>query len=499
MTDQIAIDFHVRATHLENPHPSMEGATDLKPIATQASVGIDGTDYREILPIPSKDPNDPLNWSWTQKHVVLVLVAFMAFQTPFDAASPASGFLEQAVAFNTSVPSMLDSVGAHAVTTGVGGLLWVPLSYRYGRTPVYTAGAVVALLGTLGCSLSNNLGAYCGSRVVNALGCSASLSIGPLTVKDLFFLHERGQKMGIWTVFVGLSPYVGTLLDGFVTVYAGWRWMQWLTFFLWCVLLASCVAALPETLYDRHHNLVDVPSKKTYLQRLKWMSFPRRKLTFRSFWHPCIMFSYPSVIFPGFYYGTLYGFCVFGALGMLPFAFAEIYHFDAIGQGLIAIPLAIGTILGEPFAGPLSDWMLGLMMFGLTLEYEVHWIGPCVAIAIYSFAIQIISTVTFAYAVDCYEHAAGEVAIVLNFCRMTFSFYVSFYLPHYTEKVGYGWAYGIFAILSVVLFLLIVLLMFKGGEIRSRLGDVSQSELEVVHQTAAVQVDEEGSVTEKNE
>lgn len=82
---------------------------------------------------------------------------------------------------------------------------------------------------------------------------------------------------------------------------------------------------------------------------------------------------------------------------------------------------------------------------------------------------------------------------------MTFSFYVSFYLPHYTEKVGYGWAYGIFAILSVVLFLLVVLLMFKGGEIRSRLGDVSQSELEVVHQTAAVQVDEEGSVTEKNE
>lgn len=35
------------------------------------------------------------------------------------------------------------------------------------------------------------------------------------------------------------------------------------------------------------------------------------------------------------------------------------------------------------------------MMFGLTLEYEVHWIGPCVAIAIYSFAIQIISTVTY--------------------------------------------------------------------------------------------------------
>jgi hypothetical protein len=165
MSDQIATVYPVRATHLEDPHPSMEASTDLKQVPTQASVEMDGTDYREILPRPSNDPNDPLNWTWTQKHVVLLLVAVMAFQTPFDAASPASGFLEQAVAFHTPVPSMLDSVGAHAVTVGLGGLLWVPLSYRYGRTPVYTAGAVVASLGAVGCSLSNNLGAYCGSRV----------------------------------------------------------------------------------------------------------------------------------------------------------------------------------------------------------------------------------------------------------------------------------------------------------------------------------------------
>lgn len=125
--------------------------------------------------------------------------------------------------------------------------------------------------------------------------------------------------MGIWTISIGLSPYISALLDGFVTTYAGWRWMQWVTFFIWCGIFLVCVVALPETLYDRHHDLVEVPPKKTYMQRLKWQRFKTRQLSFRSFWHPCTMFFYPSVIFPGFYYGNLYGFCVFGALGMIPF------------------------------------------------------------------------------------------------------------------------------------------------------------------------------------
>lgn len=181
----------------------------LKRTVSDESVAMDGTDYREILPKPSNDPNDPLNWSWAEKHRVMLLVAFMAFQGPFDSASPAAGFLEQAPDYHTSIPSMLDAVGAQAIMLGVGGLLWVPLSNRYGRSPIYIAGAVVATLGSLGCALANNLGAFIGARVgflqnlldhsvlteqvVNGLGCSASMSVGALTVKDLFFIHGKSR------------------------------------------------------------------------------------------------------------------------------------------------------------------------------------------------------------------------------------------------------------------------------------------------------------------
>ena len=89
------------------------------------------------------------------------------------------------------------------------------------------------------------------------------------------------------------------------------------------------------------------------------------------------MLMYPSVFFPAFYYGNLYGFCVFGALGMIPFVsiqvpyslawfadnaanqtFIENYSFGVIGQGLVTISLLVGTILSEPMAGPFSDWVV---------------------------------------------------------------------------------------------------------------------------------------------
>ncbi|RFU29413.1 hypothetical protein B7463_g6927, partial [Scytalidium lignicola] len=428
----------------------------LEHTTTRATQEMDGSDYHTLLPKPSNDPNDPLNWTWTEKHITLAVVACMAFQGAFDVASPAAGFIQQAEAFNVPVVSMLDSVGVNAICLGIGSFIWLPLGNTYGRRPIFIAAGVVATLGALGCALANNLGAFIGARAVNGLGCSASMTLG------------------------------------------GQVWMQWLCFFMWCALLPPCALLLPETLYHRRHGLLEIPPRERWVERLKWKRFDT-KLNAEIFFGPFRLLKYPSVVLMGIYYGNVYGFCVFGALAILPFAFPANYGFNAVGQGLVTVALLVGTVLGEPMAGPFSDWVVrwfarrnggirhpeqrlhalwlgaaiipaGLIMFGTTLQYKVHWIAPCVAIGLYSFALQSVTTVTFTYPVDCYENRAGEVGVILNMGRQIFSFYVSFYLHKYTERVGYAWAYGIYAILSCVLFLPIIALMRWGGHWRKQLG-----------------------------
>jgi hypothetical protein len=74
------------------------------------------------------------------------------------------------------------------------------------------------------------------------------------------------------------------------------------------------------------------------------------------------------------------------------------------------------------------------------------------------------------YPVDCYEDQAGEVSLLINLGRNLFSFNVSFYIRPFTEKVGYAWAYGIWAILAVVLFFPVIGLMVWGRRWRHELG-----------------------------
>ena len=125
-------------------------------------------------------------------------------------------------------------------------------------------------------------------------------------------------------------------------------------------------------------------------------------------------------------------------------------------------------------------------MFGTTLQYKVHWIAPCIAMGVWAFAIQTVTTVAWViaaeatshllihtrvtYPVDCYENQAGEVSLLINLGRNLFSFNVSFYIRPFTLRVGYAWAYGIWAIVAVVLFLPVIGLMFWGKRWRQQMG-----------------------------
>ena len=44
----------------------------------------------------------------------------------------------------------------------------------------------------------------------NRIFLSPPLSIGASMINEMFFLHEKGEKLGIWTLMTTLGPPVGT-------------------------------------------------------------------------------------------------------------------------------------------------------------------------------------------------------------------------------------------------------------------------------------------------
>lgn len=84
-----------------------------------------------------------------------------------------------------------------------------------------------------------------------------------------------------------------------------------------------------------------------------------RHLHLSDFLKPFYMLKYISIIIPGLYYMTCFGYgtVLFATTGAS--LFAKFYHFDVAHTGLmLSIPLLIGCLIGEFNAGWVTDWMV---------------------------------------------------------------------------------------------------------------------------------------------
>jgi len=65
--------------------------------ATEASdLKLAGDGHTVLIPQPSDDKNDPLNWSWARKHLILFVVSFVAFLPDYGSATGAVTLIPQA-------------------------------------------------------------------------------------------------------------------------------------------------------------------------------------------------------------------------------------------------------------------------------------------------------------------------------------------------------------------------------------------------------------------
>lgn len=77
--------------------------------------GSSGTDVKEVrttkhgktalIPQPSDDPLDPLNWSWSKKHTVLIALTFSALLTDWGMTRGTTLFEAQAETWNMTIPN----------------------------------------------------------------------------------------------------------------------------------------------------------------------------------------------------------------------------------------------------------------------------------------------------------------------------------------------------------------------------------------------------------
>jgi MFS family permease len=96
---------------------------------------------------------------------------------------------------------------------------------RLGYRTVYTGGLVVFTLGSALCGRAHALETLVASRVLQALGASAMMAIGPAVVTASFPARMRGRALGAIGSTVALGLTLGPPIGGLILSHLSWRWV----------------------------------------------------------------------------------------------------------------------------------------------------------------------------------------------------------------------------------------------------------------------------------
>lgn len=82
-----------------------------------------------------------------------------------------------------------------ALLQGTGNFFWVPMANKFGRRPVYIASYTIYLACAIWLVFDHSFAGFLAGRIVMGFGAGAAETIAPISIADVFFLHERGTVM----------------------------------------------------------------------------------------------------------------------------------------------------------------------------------------------------------------------------------------------------------------------------------------------------------------
>ncbi|KEQ82937.1 MFS transporter [Aureobasidium pullulans EXF-150] len=470
-----------------------------------------------LIPTPSNDPNDPLNWKKSFRVYLAILTCLAMFMCNFLAAGATVAIVQITIDFTgipptqPGFPAAIAKIAYFFTTTallqGTGNLFWMPLILKYGRRPMYLISFVGYFATILWAGLTKSYASELAARVMMGFFAGSGECIAPLTISDLFFLHERGFYMSMYTAALSSGVSGGVIISGLITINLSWRYIYHVSAAIVGVLIILVFLTFPETAYNRNleshtvgpvtnHRATAIPRKRSFVQNLAIFHGRFVDETFwKIFYRPVVLLCLPIVLWATLVMSVTIGFLV-AISSNFASAFSTTYGFSSWQSGLCFISGLLFTLAGIFFGGTVSDYVadyftkrnggirepemrlpamtiglicspLGLILYGVGIEQKLHWIVPTLGLGFLSIAIAQATNVSLVYVIDSYRPIAGETVVSQLAFKSCFGFLLSFYTNPWIDSSGYAKSFGAMAGISAAVLLGWIPFYIWGGRIRA--------------------------------
>jgi len=443
-----------------------------------------------LIPQPSDDPRDPLNWPRWKKEACFWALLFVTSLDGTLSPLASAGYVLLSEQFQVSVDEITSSFGSVVLGLGCFMLLQGALAEKFGQRIVYLGSVFLMFVSCIWCAASPSLVSIRVSRVFQGFGMSAFQSLTATTIEQIYFVHERGERTTLWTFSILAGITLGPFVYSFVIQHFSWQLGFWFISIPLGLGTAIIFFFFPETTFHRPSTSNETPTPETasesddtekgrpslkesssalqeeatpslavsppsYISQLRiWNGTFSNENLLKIFLRP-----FPFLFSPV----TYFVFLVYGMqtvwLSLVPLCSSTIftieYNFNPSQIGLTNLAGLVGILLGLFTAGPAIDWgviwmskrnggvfepefrlvFVSTMLFGVFgyvgwavgNSHHMPWIGAVACIAMLNFSMIFSGSAAITYALDTHGPNALHVLTLSNFAKNMVLFGTTFF------------------------------------------------------------------------
>jgi len=182
------------------------------------------------------------------RELTVMMSSLMALNAlAIDSMLPA--FPTMAKGLNVTDPNQIQYIiSVFLAGTGIGALIYGPLSDRYGRKPILLIATIGAAVFSLACSIAPNFEMMLAMRFAHGLLAAAMGVLVVSVIRDQFEGDAMARRMSTIFLIFMIVPIIAPTIGQMVLLFAGWRTIFDLMAFMAVAAAIWVYLRLPETL-----------------------------------------------------------------------------------------------------------------------------------------------------------------------------------------------------------------------------------------------------------
>ncbi|KAF2102203.1 MFS general substrate transporter [Rhizodiscina lignyota] len=467
-----------------------------------------------LQPQPSDSINDPLNWSYTRKGTIFLIMLVAAIAIVGINQMLNTGLQILAVQFGTDFATIVRDLSPPTIAAQVIGLFVASATAAvWGKRVQFVIASIVIFFTMLAGYFANSLPYY---QVVLIFSGFASapveLLIAPV-VSDMTFVHERGTLFALASMVGVIGTDASHIISGNIISRLGVNYTFIISFAVWAPIMVLIYFFVFETTYTRPASkaIKDNQSqssgstsdleKERSRSKTTWeqLRIFQGRLTDRSFFlalvQPFPLVLFPSVVFCTIVYGAFSTWVtILGTVSLEVLAYPP-YSLPPDQLAYITLPGSGVGFISSVVAGLLSDWLIKfmarrnggiyepefrllLMIPAVILSTVGFWLlGP--AFAAGSSVVKLVglsllvsagspfaATASYNYIFDTQQRSSTEAFVTTSLFRAVFNFFGQMFVPTWFVRAGPVKVFTTLAILNLAISALTIPMYVFGKRIR---------------------------------